>query len=83
MDDPQQGQVYALVIGNKQPTTRLVTANIAMDGGMVEFQDAVTGNPCGSAGIHWWRYPGHVMEIPPELVPTLPDEEKWTYAPDA
>lgn len=77
MDNPKTGQVYAVVIGNKTPATRLVTVKLAMDGGMVEFHDAATGRSAGSAGINWWNEPGHVIEVPSEYVPIVPDTERW------
>lgn len=80
MDDPVEGQVYSVVIGNVrkgEQRTRLVTAKLAMDGAMVEFHDAATGGLAGSAGINWWREPGHALEVPSEYVPMVPDPAKW------
>ena len=79
MDSPVEGQVYAVVIGKNKndQRTRLVTAKLAMDGGMVEFHDAATGQHAGCAGIHWWQEPGHVMEIPSEYVPKVPEPGRW------
>lgn len=56
--------------------TAVVCVELVHDGGMVEFTDAVTGEPRGCAGIHWWLERKHSVRYEGEL-PSLPDEGRW------
>jgi len=56
--------------------TAVVYAEEAMDGGMVEFYDAVTGEHRGCAGIHWWNTKKHRVRYKGRL-PRLPEEGRW------
>lgn len=56
--------------------TRVVFAESVYDGGMVQFYDAVTHEPAGSCGIHWWLEAGHKVLYHGSL-PELPEEGKW------
>lgn len=67
-------EIYVTIIEGK---TAVVTAKEAMDGGMVEFYDAVSGEYRGCAGIHWWQEEEH--KVP--YVDRLPSEDRarWIY----
>lgn len=45
---------FYVVVFEATKTTRIVTCQPAMDGGMVAFSDAVTGEQAGCCGIHWF-----------------------------
>jgi len=65
---------YITTIAGK---TAVVTVQTVMDGGMVEFHDAVTGESRGSAGIHWWKEQRHWVKYDGPL-PQLPFADLWT-----
>ena len=65
--------VWLVVIGDK---TAIVHAKFVMDGGMVEFTDAVTGVLRGCAGINWWNESGHAVRYTGTL-PAQQEGDKW------
>lgn len=64
---------YIVVVGRK---TKVVRYNTVMDGAMVEFFDACTGEPAGSAGINWWNDESNKVEYNGPL-PQYPPNKKW------
>lgn len=65
--------VYLTTIAGK---AAIVRASEVMDGGMVEFFDAVTYEHRGCAGSNWWREPGHAVPYDGPL-PRLPVRGRW------
>lgn len=66
--------VWIAIIGNR---TAVVTVEPAMDGGMVEFFDAVSGDPRGCAGINWWNTNEHRVAYDGPL-PSIPEPARWS-----
>ncbi len=64
---------WVVLVGDR---TRVVTVKSAHDGGMVEFLDAVTGEPAGCAGVHWFMDPANKVRYEGRL-PVEPEPGRW------
>ena len=64
------GEKYLVIVETTQET-RLVEARSAMDGGMVEFRDAITKKFVGCAGINWWKSNAVLFDASDQELPSM------------